>query len=70
LSPTAFESSFTSAQFLARVGFKGGSFDFESQGLGLQLQYLAVPEPTNILLALIAFASVCGSVRRRAPRLK
>lgn len=55
LSKTEFEAVFTEAMFIARAGFGGASFDFETDGLPMQLAYVtAIPEPSAALPALIA----------------
>jgi hypothetical protein len=60
-----FESTFSSARFLERVGFKGGSFDFEADGLAMQLVYQAIPEPSTMMILVTSLVQI---LLRRKPR--
>jgi hypothetical protein len=62
LSQSAFKALFTSAKFLGRAGFKGGSFDFATQGVEMNLQF--VPEPSAISSMAIGIAVGCGCRKR------
>ncbi len=53
-----FESTFSSARFLSRVGFKGGSFDFEADGLAMQLVYQAIPEPSTMMILVTSLVQI------------
>lgn len=60
-----FESMFTNASFLGRAGFNGGSFDIESYGIPMLLQYVAVPEPATSWLLAIGVIAWRSSRRKR-----
>jgi hypothetical protein len=58
LSPEEFVATFTQARFLGRAGFKGGSFDFDVDGVAMTLQF--VPEPAScLLLSISGIACLC-----------
>ena len=54
LSQSEFESVFTLARFLGQAGFAGGSFDLEVDGQAFSLVYSVIPEPSTLMLALVA----------------
>ena len=54
LSQSEFESVFTLARYLGQAGFAGGSFDLQANGQALSLVYSVVPEPSTLMLALVA----------------
>ncbi|QDT70094.1 hypothetical protein MalM25_30390 [Planctomycetes bacterium MalM25] len=49
-----FAATFTTASFLGRAGFQGGSFDFEADGVEMELVFLSVPEPSAFVLSFLA----------------
>lgn len=62
-----FEATFTSARFLERAGFKGGSFDFEADGLAMQLVYQAIPEPSTMMILAAPLAQILLRRKQRDP---
>jgi hypothetical protein len=68
LSAAEYQAAFTSARFLGRAGFNGGSFDFETHGAPMLLQYLAVPEPNCMALSITGLLIAGALVRlKRRP---
>jgi hypothetical protein len=61
LSRSEFEAAFTSAQFLGLAGFEGASFDFATEGVSMQLQF--VPEPASCVLLCGTFLGALGLLR-------
>ncbi|MCC6493911.1 MAG: hypothetical protein IT424_12935 [Pirellulales bacterium] len=69
LSPAAFESLFTRAEFLGRAGFKAQDLDFETQGRPFSLAY-SIPEPGSgaLLAAIAGLGFVCCRCRLRGSK--
>ncbi len=65
MTSAEFEASLTSAKFLGRAGFSGGSFDFVTHGRAMSLVYAAVPEPSSVVLLGLACLAVLWPLRRR-----
>jgi hypothetical protein len=67
LTAGEYEERFTSAKFMGRAGFSGNSFDFATYGVGMQLQFFAVPEPASAGLIICgAVASLIVARQKRA----
>lgn len=62
LSAQEYEATFAEANFLSRAGFKFRSFDFETDGIAMSLQF--VPEPSALLLACAALTYGFASSRQ------
>ena len=62
-----FQGVFTNARFLERAGFKGGSLDFETDGVSMSFALAAVPEPASMTLLLGAIVGLL-SRRRQSPQ--
>jgi hypothetical protein len=66
LSATEFENLFTEARFIGRAGFNGGSFNFETDGVAMTLQF--VPEPSAMLLLALGTPLLAWGRKRPAAR--
>ncbi len=64
LSEPELLSTFTEAIFIARAGFKRGSFDFESDGLPFHFVVASIPEPTSAaLLTIVVLGAATASLK-------